>query len=89
MRGYPKFVATKQDFLNLLEMEEFKTRALEDIQALLKAPDEKVQRVVSGSEEEGNLVAEEIDNPMPLWKIKGFESKEKVAEIVKKYSPLK
>jgi len=84
MRGYPKHINCKQDLLNLLEMPEFRERAKADIQRLQNLDDAKATRVVSGSEEEKNLVTEEIDNPMPLWKQKGFESREAVAELIAK-----
>ncbi|RLC60605.1 MAG: hypothetical protein DRI01_09990 [Chloroflexi bacterium] len=85
MKGYPKHVATKQDFLNLLSQEEFKEQALEDLRKIYEAQDDTVIRVVSGSEEEGNLVTEEIENPMPLWKVKGFSSRQEVADLITRY----
>jgi len=72
MRGYPKHINCKQDFLNLLEMPEHRERVLKDIQKLQALDDAKVTRVVSGTEEEKNLVTEEIDNPNPRWKQLGF-----------------
>ena len=84
MKGYPKHIATKQDFINLLEIEEFKERAITDLQAIYETPDEKALRVVSGSEDEGNLITEEIDNPMPHWKIKGFTNRQEIAVIIEK-----
>jgi len=82
MKGYPKYIATKQDFENLLAVLQCRERALKDLRAIYEAKDEKATRVVSGSEETGDLVIEEIDNPMPLWKQKGFKSREEVIEII-------
>jgi len=85
MKGYPKHVATKQDFLNLLSHEEFREQAIADLKKIYETKDDTVVRVISGSEEEGDLVTEEIENPMPLWKIKGFSSREEIADIITQY----
>lgn len=82
MKGYPKTMGTKQDFLNLLSMKEFKERALADLKVISEMADDKTIRVVSGSEETKNLVTEEIENPMPLWKKKGFQNRQEVADII-------
>jgi hypothetical protein len=82
MKGYPKYIATKQDFLNLLAEPEFKYRAIADLKVIAETDDEKAIRTISFNEETGEEVTEEIDNPMPLWKIKGFESRKDVAELI-------
>lgn len=82
MRGYPKHIATKQDFDNLSEMPEFKKQALADLKRLQAIDDAKVMRVISGSEEEKNLVTEEINNPNPIWKQKGFAAKKILDDLV-------
>jgi len=82
MRGYPKHIANKQDFDNLLDMPEYETQALADLKRLQVIDDAKVIRVVSGSEEDKNLVTEEIDNPNPVWKQKGFATKKAVDDLV-------
>jgi len=82
MRGYPKHINCKQDLLNLLEMPEFKERAKADLEALQTIDSAKVLRVVSGSEEEKNLVTEEIDNPNPRWKQLGFKTVKEVSGLV-------
>jgi len=82
MRGYPKHIATKQDFINLLTTDEFRQQALRDLIRIAKVQDDKATVVVSGSEETGDLVTKEIPNPMPLWKIKGFDSKEDLIKLI-------
>ena len=82
MKGYPKHIATKQDFLNLLADKEFRERAIADLRMIAEADDEKAIRTISFNEDTGAEVTEEIDNPMPLWKIKGFESRKEVAELI-------
>ena len=84
MKGYPKHINTKQDFDNLFTLPEYKERALADLKQL-KAQAEaeaKVIRVVSGSEEEGNLVTEEIDNPSPRYAKMGFKDKKELDDLV-------
>ena len=84
MRGYPKHINTKQDLDNLLTIPEFKGKALADMKRLqAKAVAEaKVIRVVSGSEEEGNLITEEIDNPSPTYIKMGFKDKKELDDLV-------
>ena len=82
MRSYPKYIATKTDFDNLFAMPEYKDQALVDLKLLQAVDDSKVIRVVSGSEEDDNLVTEEIDNPNPVWKQKGFATKKAVDDLV-------
>jgi len=85
MRGYPKHIATKQDFENLLSIKEFKAQALKDLERLSGIKDDRVKRVISGSEETKDLVTEEIDNPMPLWKSKGFKNRNEIAALIAKH----
>lgn len=82
MKGYPKHIATKQDFDNLLAMPEHKAKALKDMKKLQAVDDAKVIRVVSGSEEDKNLITEEIDNPNPAWKQKGFKDKKALDDLI-------
>ena len=82
MRGYPKHIATKQDFDNLLAMPEYKDKALKDMKKIQAVDDAKVIRVVSGSIETEDLVTEEIDNPNPAWKQAGFETKKVLDDLV-------
>ena len=82
MNGYPKHINCKQDYLNLLAEPEFKEQALADLRAIRDLDDDKALRVVSMIEETGEATTEEIDNPMPLWKIKGFSSRLDVADLI-------
>jgi hypothetical protein len=81
MKGYPKYIATKQDFLNLLADPEFKDRAIADLEFIRDVPDDKATRTLSINED-GTAVTEEIENPMPLWKVKGFASRAEVAALI-------
>lgn len=84
MRGYPKHINCKQDFINLLSMPEHKERALKELQQIQSLDDSKVVRVISGSEEDGNLVTEIIDNPMPQWKRIGFATAKELSALIAK-----
>jgi len=82
MNGYPKYINCKQDYINLLAMPEHKDRAIADLKVIRDMDDAKALRVVSLNEETGEATTEEIDNPMPLWRVKGFASREEVAELI-------
>ena len=82
MNGYPKYINRKQDYWNLPAMPEHKDRAIADLKVIRDMDDAKALRVVSMNEETGEATTEEIDNPMPLWRVKGFASREEVAELI-------
>lgn len=82
MKGYPKHIASKQDFINLLADKEYRERAIADLRIIAEADDDKAMRTISINEETGEEVTEEIDNPMPLWKVKGFKSRKEVAKLI-------
>ena len=87
MRGYPKYVNCVQDFNNLLADKDLKTRTLAELQKIYTTDDSKALRattLIDPSDPNSDWNTEEIDNPMPLWKQKGFESREAVAELVAK-----
>lgn len=85
MRGYPKFIATRQDFVNLLALAEFKSQALADLKAVIDLQDDTLERVVSyDKDEEGqmiNIVFETVPALMPEWKRLGFESRQAAQEL--------
>ena len=82
MKGYPRHIASKQDYINLLADKEYRERAIADLRIIAEADDDKAMRTISINEATGEEVTEEIDNPMPLWKVKGFESRKDVAELI-------
>jgi hypothetical protein len=85
MKGYPKYIATKQDFLNLLGMADFRARALDDLTTIRDADDDTATRTIAIDEATGEAQTETIDNPMPLWKVKGFESRQEVIDLIAEY----
>lgn len=85
MKGYPKRIATKQDFLNLLRMKELKAQAIEDLKKIYNLDDGKAVRattLIDPADPEKGYNTEIIDNPMPLWKQKGFASRQEVADLI-------
>jgi len=85
MKGYPKHIATRQDFLNLLDTPEFRARALDDLAAIRDMDDDTATRTISIDEATGEAQTETIDNPMPLWKVKGFSSRQDVIDLIGEY----
>ena len=85
--SYPEHIATKQDFINLLNMPEYKNRALKDLQTLYESSLDipKVTKVISGSKETGDLITEEIENPLPYYKSKGFQSSKEILDLINMY----
>ncbi len=87
MKGYLKRIAVKQDFTNLLSEEEFKDRALSDLKAIYNLDDSKATRattLIDPADPEKGWNTEIIDNPMPMWKQKGFASRKAVADLIAK-----
>ena len=81
MNGYPKHVATVADYDHLLATPELRARALTALAAIRDADDAIALRVISLSED-GVEETEAIENPMPLWRVKGFASRDAVAEMI-------
>lgn len=85
MREYPKHVATKQDYLNLLVMPEYNHQALEDLKKIFTLNDELAQiatTLIDQKDPDKGWNVKTIKNPMPLWKQKGFASKQEIAETI-------
>ena len=86
MRGYPKHIATKKDFENLLAMPEHRDRALKDLATIRDIADDKAQETVSMTKDEktGVEIADEkeIDNPMPAYKVMGFKTRQEIADLI-------
>jgi hypothetical protein len=84
MRGYPKYVATKQDYLNLLSMSEYRERAFADLAELLALDDEEI--LVCTDRKNRDLHAERATekkpNRLPLWKEKGFKARSAVEVLI-------
>lgn len=79
MIGYPKVIAVKQDFINLLEMSEYKTQTLIDLQKLYDINDDTARRSI----DENSYI--EIANPNPLFKQKGFNTRQEIIDLINQY----
>jgi len=87
MRGFPKHINCVQDLNNLLADKDLKRRAISELQEIYNKDDSKTLRattLIDPEDPKSDWNTEEIDNPMPLWKQKGFESREAVAALVTK-----
>ena len=87
MRGYPKHINCVQDFNNLLADKDLKRRALVELQKIYNKDDSKTLRattLIDPEDPKSDWNTEEIDNPMPLWKQKGFASRKAVATLITK-----
>ena len=84
MCGYPKQIATKQDYLNLLAMPEYRAAALTDLKALLGLDDDTIIALKDRKIGDLHEVRETIEkpNPYPRWRQKGFLSKEEVKKFI-------
>ena len=87
MRGFPKHINCVQDFNNLLADKDLKRRAISELQKIYNKDDSKTLRattLIDPEDPKSDYNTEEIDNPMPLWKQKGFESREAIATLITK-----
>ena len=85
MRGFPRHIATVQDFRNLLANDGFKEQALSVLNDIYNLDDSKATRattLIDPEDPESDWNTEVIDNPMPLWKQKGFISRQAVADLI-------
>lgn len=82
MRGYPKYIATKQDIVNLLAMPEYRKQAQADMAKFLAVADDKASRTISINEVTKVAVTAEIDNPAPLYKLKGFSTRKVLSDLI-------
>ena len=85
MKGYPKFVATVQDYYNLLSIEELKEQAIADLKDIYNTDDDKATIAttqINPKDPESEWNTEIIDNPMPRYKVKGFETRQEVLDLI-------
>lgn len=85
MKGYPRVIATKQDFINLLAEPEFKERALVDLKAVYDLQDDTMERVKSyDTDESGKMISvvmETVPASLPKWKRMGFATRDEVIDL--------
>ncbi len=85
MRDFPQYINNKQDFINLSKIKEYQEQTKQKLRAIYDADDSKATRtttLIDPANPEGGWNTEIIDNPMPVWKQKGFESREEILELI-------
>jgi len=86
MKDYPKYFATKEDYKNIMrDFPEWRKRVKEELKALKAIKDDKVTRAVALSDPddpESDWITEEITNPYPKYKQKGFKTKQKLSDLI-------
>jgi hypothetical protein len=89
MKGFPKVIATKQDFINLLSDKNYKEEALEKLQTLQDHDDRVSTRtleIADPEDPESEDKTERIETELPIHKQIGFEKWLDVVELNAKYS---
>lgn len=84
MRGFPKTIGVMADLNNLVEEYPDKVLAFATALDTNAKANAKVVRVVSGSEEQNNLVTVEMDHPNPAYKRLGFKALADIKEFIDK-----
>ena len=86
MKGYPKYFATMEDYENIVhDFPEWKERVKADLNALKAIKDDKVIRateLIDPEDTESGWKTEEISNPFPKWKQKGFKTKKALSDLI-------
>jgi len=87
MRGYPKVIATKQDYLNLLSMPEYRERALAELAALFELDDDEITVCKDRKNRDihAERATEQKPNRLPTWRRKGFASRNEIEHLVKQH----
>lgn len=80
MKGFPKSIGCKQDLINL--QTDYPEEVLAKLKQIASEAENTASRVVSGSEETGDLVMEILSNPYPLWQRLGFDSLSEVTAMI-------
>ena len=87
MKGYPKFIATKNDFEHLLAMPQFRAQALKDLKKIHETNDDEVDVCTTiqnpeAPKEEQVWNTKKQPAPRPLWKQKGFKSRKDLGDFI-------
>lgn len=86
MKRYPTYFATKEDYENILrDFPEWRKQVKDELKALKAIKDTKVTRAVSPidpDDPESEWITEEIDNPLPIHKQKGFKTRKQLDDFI-------
>ncbi len=83
MINYPRHVATKQDYVNLLSIPEYKEQALKDLQTIVNFADTAVRKSVGSDPNIEQYI--EITNPNSLYIQKGFGTRQEIIDLINLY----
>lgn len=84
MKGYPKIVNNKIDYINLLNDENTRSRAIDDLENIFSLDDSYVEIHEESEGEEPKIRI--VENPMPIYKRIGFESLDEVRDLIDTYA---
>jgi len=84
MRGYPKYLNTKEDIDNIEKNHpEFKEQLKVDLQQILDEPNtvKKATSLIDPKDESKGYNTVDIANPNPRWKAMGFKNKTDIQNV--------
>lgn len=86
MKGFPNYFATKEDYENIMrDFPKWRGRVQKELKALQAIKDSKVTRAVSlidPNDPESDWITEEILNPLPIHKQKGFKMRKELDDFI-------
>ena len=85
MKGFPKSINTKQDFENLLSMNEYREQAKTKLKRIKNIDDSmttKATTLVDENDPESEWNTIEVSNPNPVWKRLQFKSREETTDLI-------
>jgi len=88
MKGYPGVIARRQDFVNLLAIPQYRGKALEALKKLYAIADDTITvaaTLIEPTHPKLGYNTTQVPNPNPLWRQKGFESKEDLKGLIDQF----
>ena len=86
MKGYPSYFATKEDYENIMhDFPEWTSHVTKELQELKAIEDDKATcaiALINPDDPESDWITEEIDNPSPIHKQKGFKTKNELDALI-------
>lgn len=86
MKGYPLYFATKEDFKNIAnDFPNWRKRVKNELKKIQKIKDDKVTRaiqLIGPNDPESEWITEEIINPCPFYRQKGFKTKKELKDLI-------
>lgn len=86
MKGYPSYFATMEDYENIKrDFPQWRNMLNADLKKLEAIKDDKAIHAtmpIDLEDPESEWKTEEISNPMPIWKQKGFKTKKALSDLI-------